>query len=98
LTIGESDLSVWNFKPKTQRLEPVTLAPPLWTLRKDVHESSAHVRSIDGAGLELRFMIDGELRHSQLFRDWTLLQQAAREKRGDFEARGWRQVTTSRSP
>jgi len=39
--------------------------------------------------LELRFMIDGESRHSQLFRDWQLLEQAAREKRADFEERGW---------
>ena len=31
-------------------------------------------------------MIDGELRHSQLFRDWQSLEQAAQEKRGDFEA------------
>lgn len=71
-----------------QQLEPV--APePLWTLRKDVHEASAHIRSIDGVGLELRFLIDGELRHSQIFRDWKLLEQAAAEKKTDFLARGW---------
>jgi hypothetical protein len=34
-------------------------------------------------------MIDGGLRHSQLFRDWQLLEQAAQAKRADFEARGW---------
>ncbi len=63
--------------------------PPLWTLRKDAHEAFAHVRSIDGIGLALRFMIDGELRHSQVFRDWRLLEQAACEKRAEFELRGW---------
>ena len=33
-------------------------------------------------------MIDGSL-YSQIFRDWQALEQAAREKRGDFEERGW---------
>jgi hypothetical protein len=70
-------------------LEPVTPAPALWTLTKGTHSATAHVKAIDGVGLELRFMIDGESRHSQLFRDWQLLEQAAREKRADFEERGW---------
>lgn len=58
-------------------------------LKKGIHEASAHVRSIDGVGLELRFMIDGELRHSELFRDWRSLEQAAAEKKTDFLSRGW---------
>ena len=74
-----------DYKPKPQRLEPVILAPPQWTLTKGTHSATAHVKSIDGVGLELRFSIDGELRHSQIFRDWPAL-----EKRADFEARGWR--------
>ena len=53
-------------QPEAQRLEPVTLAPPLWTLTKNGHTATAHVRAIDGVGLELRFMIEGELRHSQI--------------------------------
>ena len=73
----------------SQRLEPVIPAPPLWVLKKGIHEASAHVRSIDGVGLELRFMIDGELRHSELCRDWRLLEQAAAEKKTDFPSRGW---------
>jgi len=47
------------------------------------------VKAIDGVGLELRFLIDGELRHSQLFRDWPSLEQAAAEKKTDFLSRGW---------
>ena len=76
----EPDRFCWDYKkPKAQRLEPVTLAPPLWTLTKNGHTAEAHVKAIDGVGLELRFMIDGELRHSQLFRDWQLLERAAKE-------------------
>ena len=76
-------------QPEAQRLEPVTLAPPLWTLTKNGHTATAHVRAIDGVGLELRFVIDGELRHSQIFREWQSLEQAAPEKRAEFEQRGW---------
>jgi len=86
--VTNNDRSRWDYKPEPQRLEPVTLAPPLWTLTKNGHTATAHVKAIDGVGLELRFMIDGELRHSQIFRDWPSLEQAAEEKRGDFEGEG----------
>lgn len=76
-------------------VDPVIVGESLWTLRKDIHEASDHVRSIDGVGLELRFMIDGSLYHSQIFRDWPALEQAAREKRGDFEERGWRRAVSA---
>ena len=80
----------WDYKkPEAQRLEPVTLAPPLWTLTKNGHTATAHVKAIDGIGLELRFMIDATLYHSQIYRDWPSLEQAASEKRGEFETRGW---------
>ena len=36
-------------------LEPVTLSEPLWVLRKEHHTAEAHIRSIPGVGLELRF-------------------------------------------
>jgi hypothetical protein len=39
-----------------------SLAPPLWMLRKNGHTAEAHLKAIDGVGLELRFLIDGELR------------------------------------
>jgi hypothetical protein len=55
----DGDRFSWNYKPKAQRLEPATLAPPLWTLTKNGHTATAHVKAIDGVGLELRFMIDG---------------------------------------
>ena len=84
------DRFCWDYKkPEAQRLERVTLAPPLWTLTKAGHRASAHVKAIDGIGLELRFSIDATLYHSQIFRDRQSLEQAAREKRGDFESRGW---------
>jgi hypothetical protein len=82
----------WDYKPKPQWLEPVTLAPPLWTLTKGTHTATAHVQAIDGVGLELRFTIDATLYHSHVFRDWASLEQAAREKRSDFEARGWEAI------
>ena len=88
--MSEDDRFSWNYKPKAQGLEPVTLAPPLWTLTKNGHSATAHVKAIDGVGLELRFMIDATLYHSQIFRDWPSLEQAANEKRCDFEARGLR--------
>ncbi len=66
-----------------------TLAPPLWTLTKNGRTATAHVRAIPGIGRELRFLIDGELRHSQLYRDWQLLEQAAQTKRAEFKQRGW---------
>ena len=87
--MSSDDRFSWNYKPKAQRLEPVMLAPPLWTLTKGTHTATAHVKAIDGVGLELRFMIDGELRHSQIFREWQSLEQAAPEKRAEFEQRGW---------
>jgi hypothetical protein len=67
----------------------VTLGEPLWALRKGEHTAETRVRAIDGIGLELRFTIDGELHYSQRFTAWPELEQAARENRGDFEARGW---------
>ena len=44
---------------------------------------------VDGYGLELRFEIDGELRHSQRYTDWPALEQAPAERRKEFEERGW---------
>jgi hypothetical protein len=86
--VTTDDRFCWDDKkPEAQRLEPVALASPLWTLTKKGHQATAHVKAIDGVGL--RFMIDATLYHSQIFRDWPSLDQAARKKRSDFEARGW---------
>jgi hypothetical protein len=59
--VTSDDRLSWDYKPKSERLEPVTLAPPLWTLTKNGHHATAHVKAIDGVGLEFRFTIDGEL-------------------------------------
>jgi hypothetical protein len=66
-------------------LDPVMVGEPLWTLRKDSHSAEARVRAIPDYG-ELRFSIDGELYYSHRFTAWEPLEQAALEKRGDFEA------------
>jgi len=53
--VTNNDRSRWDYQARTaERLEPVTLAPPLWTLTKNGHTAAAHVKAIDGVGLELR--------------------------------------------
>jgi hypothetical protein len=47
------------------------------------------VRTIDGIGLELRYEWDGDLRASQIFKSWDVLEQAADEKRRELDGRGW---------
>ena len=49
----------------------------------------ARVRPIEGIGIELRYERNGELRASQMFSAWELLEAAATEKRQEIEARGW---------
>jgi len=61
---------------------------PLVVLTKDGHVAEARVRASPDYGLELRFSIDDSLDHSQIFRDWPLLEQAAGEKKADFLERG----------
>jgi hypothetical protein len=46
--------------------------------------------AIHGVGLELRFSVNDTLYFSQIFRAWEPLEQAAREKKVDFEERGWK--------
>ena len=55
--------------------------------RKTAHSAEARVRAIAGIGLELRFSIP-----------WEPLEQAAREKRADFEEKGWRGRLSLSSP
>lgn len=61
----------------------------LWTLIKDGHDARADVRGIEGIGFELRYVWDGDLRVSEVFRDWAALTQAAADKRRELDARGW---------
>ncbi len=49
--VTSDDRFSWHYKPNAQRLEPVTLAPPLWTLTKNGHTATAHVKAIDGIGV-----------------------------------------------
>jgi hypothetical protein len=87
--VTEDERFCWDYKPPAQRLEPVTLAPPLWMLTKNGHAATARVKAIDGVGLELRFIVDDTLYHSQIFPDRPSLEQAAREKKTDFIERRW---------
>jgi hypothetical protein len=73
---------------------PVPQSPPpterlLWRLRKGERIVEARVRERPH-GCELRFIADGVLRWSQVFRtDNGELTQRALEKREDFERLGW---------
>jgi hypothetical protein len=69
-------------------LDPVMVGEALWTLQKNGNVAKARVRAIHGVGLELRFSINDMLYFSQIFRAWGLLEQAAQEKRAEFEERG----------
>ena len=72
-----------------QRRESVTSAQPLWRLVKGGDVAEARVRPIESVSVELRYEWNGELRVSQIFREWKALEAAATEKRQELEARGW---------
>jgi hypothetical protein len=61
----------------------------LWTLRKGNKTVQADVREIEGVGLELRYLWDGVLMQSHLFRDGTELLKEATTKRFELEESGW---------
>ena len=61
----------------------------LWCLLKGEQRAEAVVRVIDGTGIDLRYLHNGELRASQLYRDDAQLQASAAAKRNDLLARGW---------
>jgi hypothetical protein len=46
--VTSDDRFRWDYKPEPKWLEP------LWTLTKNGHTATAHVKAIDGVGLELR--------------------------------------------
>lgn len=61
----------------------------LWRLRKGERIAEASVRELSH-GSELRFVADGVLRWSQVFRgEQSELTQRAIEKRQDFARLGW---------
>jgi hypothetical protein len=64
----------------------------LWTLTNGRKTATAAVREIQGVGLELRYVWDGELMQSHLFRDGTELLKDADTKRLQLEKWGWQLV------
>ena len=87
--VSNNDWFSSGYVPPAQRLEPVTIGEPLWTLRKEGHVAEARVRAIHSIGLELRYEWNGDLRSSEVFKSWEALEQAATEKRRELEAKGW---------
>jgi hypothetical protein len=73
LTSGENDRFSWNSSRRRSGW-----SPSFWPRRSGRWARTfTKLRRTSGrsmaSGLDLRFMIDGELRHSQVFRDWQLL-------------------------
>ena len=64
----------------------------LCTLQKGTKTATEAVREIERVGLELRYVWDGELMPSHLFRDGTELLKEADSKRFELEERGWKPV------
>jgi hypothetical protein len=64
----------------------------LWTLTNGRKTATAAVREIQGVSLELRYVWDGELMQSHLFRDGTELLKDADTKRLQLEKWGWQLV------
>jgi hypothetical protein len=62
----------------------------LWSLSKGNQSAQAILRRIEGVGLELRFMWNGELAHSQVYKDVQDLLSASTSKREELEGRGWK--------
>jgi hypothetical protein len=68
------------------------MSPPdsvLWSLTKGGYSAEARVRPIEGVGVELRYLWNGELRYSQMFKAWPELEEAQKVKRVELEERGW---------
>ncbi len=61
----------------------------LWRLAKGRHVAEAKVRGVVGIGVELRLLLDGDLRDGRVYRLASELEAAAEEKRCELEAKGW---------
>jgi hypothetical protein len=62
----------------------------LWSLSKGTQSASAVLRRVEGVGLELRFIWNGDLAHSQIYKDVQDLLTASNSKREELEGRGWK--------
>jgi hypothetical protein len=60
-----------------------------WSLRRGHQTAEAVFVQVPEIGLGLRFIWNGELAHSQVYRDTSDLQRVTQEKRRELEARGW---------
>lgn len=61
----------------------------LWVLRRKDQRAEAVLRLVEGIGHELRFLHNGELKRSQVYRDDLELQAAATLMKSNLLARGW---------
>jgi len=65
----------------------------IWTLCKGDHIAAAEICRITGVGLDLRYLANGVLRETRLFRGMaagTEAVETALTKRQELEAKGWR--------
>jgi hypothetical protein len=61
----------------------------LWSLHKNEQSAQAVLRRVEDVGLELRFIWNRDLAHSQVYQDVHELLRASNSKREELEARGW---------
>ena len=73
-------------------MRPVLSQGILWTLEKNGKTAQDLVHEIQDVGLELRYLWNGELMMSRVFRSGPELLAEATEKRFELEGRGWRLV------
>ena len=69
--------------------QPASADRVLWCLVKGEQRAEAAVRVIHGAGIDLRYPHNGDLRERRLYRDEGQLQASAAAKRNDLLAKGW---------
>ncbi len=60
---------------------------PLVPLQKGAQTAFAELRQVEDVGLELRFIWNGELAHSHVYRDVQELMAVANAKREELEGR-----------
>jgi hypothetical protein len=63
----------------------------LWALAKGDQTAQAVMRRVPEVGLELCFLWNGDLAHSQIYRDGGELLRVAEAKREELQGRGWQE-------
>ena len=72
--------------------DPAFLSGTIWTLRKGEDIAIAQLWTIKGAGLEVRYFCNGEMREARLFRGpraATEAVDAAVARREELQREGW---------